>query len=121
MRLDVRFSGWRHRGDGRGARRTAQRPDVLVATLTPPDPSAATAAAALRTPELRDLAGIVKIHADYDRCEGNGLCVALAPAYFSLNQQGLLSVQRTLVDDSDVKAVDLAVTTCPVEALRLER
>lgn len=63
----------------------------------------------------------MRIHVEYDVCEGNGLCAAIAPAHFSLDRGGLLSVRDAEVGDDDAAAVELAVATCPVEALRLER
>lgn len=62
----------------------------------------------------------MKIIADYDRCEGHGLCVDQASAIFDLDDSGDLVHH---FEGSDVPA-DLeasarrAVDACPVAALR---
>ena len=62
----------------------------------------------------------MKIIADYDRCEGHGLCVDQAPDVFDLDDEGDLVHH---FDDRDVPsaledAALRAVDSCPVAALR---
>ena len=62
----------------------------------------------------------MKIVAEYDRCEGHGLCAEQAPAVFDLDDEGDLVHH---FDGQDLPA-DLetdgqrAIDSCPVAALR---
>ena len=62
----------------------------------------------------------MKVHADRDRCEGLGMCEAMAPDLFEVGDDGRVDV----LDDSpaaDLRAhVTAAVDACPVSALRLQ-
>ncbi|MDR6117342.1 ferredoxin [Aeromicrobium sp. SORGH_AS981] len=62
----------------------------------------------------------MRIIADYDRCEGHGLCVDQAPDVFDLDDDGELVHH---LEDQDVpaaleEAAGRAVDSCPVAALR---
>ena len=62
----------------------------------------------------------MKIIADYDRCEGHGLCADQAPDVFDLDDEGDLVHH---FEDQDVPtsleaAAVRAVDSCPVAALR---
>lgn len=62
----------------------------------------------------------MKITADYDRCEGHGLCVEAAPRIFDLDDDGELVHHYADQDlpselEADGRA---AVDVCPVAALR---
>lgn len=62
----------------------------------------------------------MRITADYDRCEGHGLCVEQAPEIFDLDDEGEL-VHRFDGVDVPVELHDAAgraVDSCPVAALR---
>jgi ferredoxin len=62
----------------------------------------------------------MKIVADYDKCEGLGMCEAMAPEFFEVQDEGQVGV---LDDDPDEEhRVDLtaAVDACPVLALSLK-
>ncbi|WP_329343497.1 ferredoxin [Streptomyces sp. NBC_01352] len=62
----------------------------------------------------------MRILADLHRCEGLGMCEAMADRYFEVGDDG----QVLLLDDhpreQDRQLVDSAVKSCPVSALRLE-
>lgn len=59
----------------------------------------------------------MRITADRTRCEGHGMCEALAPNLFRVADDGIVEPTTDPIDDSDL--VQLAVDSCPVEALRL--
>jgi ferredoxin len=64
----------------------------------------------------------MKITVDYDRCEGHGVCAAVAPDLFRLDDHGDLVLLAT---DGRVPAgqrdpATNSVLTCPVGALRME-
>lgn len=61
----------------------------------------------------------MRIEIDRNRCEGHGLCEAVAPAYFSLDDDGKLTILAEDVSDGDEALVRDAVNACPVAALRL--
>ncbi|WP_029113199.1 ferredoxin [Mycobacterium sp. URHB0044] len=64
----------------------------------------------------------MKVIADYDRCEGHGLCTHQAPEIFELDDGGDL-VHRFEAADLPANqrdAASSAVAACPVAALRLE-
>jgi ferredoxin len=63
----------------------------------------------------------VQVIADYDRCEGHGLCEEQAPQIFQLDDEGDL-IHR--FDGQDVpgelaEAAGRAAGVCPVAALRV--
>jgi ferredoxin len=63
----------------------------------------------------------MQVIADYDRCEGHGLCVDQAPDVFELDDEGDLVHH---FDGTDLPAAHeasgrRAVDSCPVAALRL--
>jgi ferredoxin len=59
----------------------------------------------------------MRIDVDRDVCQGNGVCVVIAPDYFDLNEEGIVHL---LVGDipADSRIVATAVDSCPVQALR---
>lgn len=61
----------------------------------------------------------MKIVADYDVCEGLGMCESMAHEFFELDDD-----QMHILDDSPPEErrgeVEAAVASCPVQALRLE-
>lgn len=59
----------------------------------------------------------MRITADRTRCEGHGMCEALAPNLFRVGDDGIVEPTADDIDDSDL--IQLAVDSCPVEALRL--
>lgn len=63
----------------------------------------------------------MKIVMDWDRCEGNGMCVRAAPKAFALDDKDMLQV----LVEGDVPAeleesVRVAAKRCPKRAITLE-
>lgn len=61
------------------------------------------------------------IKADLALCEGYANCVIAAPDRFDLDDEGMVVLLAADVPDDKVAAVEAAVRSCPVSALRLER
>ncbi|MFI6042645.1 ferredoxin [Nocardia sp. NPDC051321] len=59
----------------------------------------------------------MRITADRTRCEGHGMCEALAPNLFRVGDDGIVEPPTDTVGDNDL--LQLVVDSCPVEALRL--
>lgn len=62
----------------------------------------------------------MRIEVDRDRCEGHAMCEAVAPAFFSVDDEGTLIVLQEDVPDGAEPVVKSATLGCPVAALRLE-
>ncbi|GAA5050465.1 ferredoxin [Nocardia callitridis] len=60
----------------------------------------------------------MRIEADRARCEGHGMCEALAPGWFQLDDAGIVQAPSDPVD-SDAELAALIIDSCPVQALRL--
>lgn len=62
----------------------------------------------------------MKIAADYDRCEGHGLCVEQAPDLFDLDDDGELihHYEGRDVPIASEAVGRSAIDSCPVAALR---
>lgn len=56
---------------------------------------------------------------DRDRCEGLGMCEAMADDYFQLDDDDHMTVLREHPDPADRDRIHAAVEACPVMALRL--
>ena len=62
---------------------------------------------------------LMKVEVERTRCEGHAMCEAVAPAYFSVDEDGVLTILAEEVPESEKYQVDSAVLSCPVAALRL--
>lgn len=62
----------------------------------------------------------MRIVLDEEACEANGLCEAIAPEVFELDDDDRLRIIRTSVGGSGLEDVERAVASCPRAALRLE-
>ncbi|WP_067848456.1 ferredoxin [Nocardia lijiangensis] len=60
----------------------------------------------------------MRLAADRGRCEGHGMCEALAPALFRVGADGVVEPPAESVSPADAEVVALAVDSCPVQALR---
>ena len=60
-----------------------------------------------------------KINVDFDLCESNALCEALAPSHFEIDDDDYLQVLSEDVEEKDLAAVEQAVAACPRSALSL--
>jgi len=62
----------------------------------------------------------MKVRVDRDRCDGNGVCMGIAPEVFDVDDNQYLHIAETIPDDPDLRArVRIAVTSCPILALKL--
>jgi ferredoxin len=62
----------------------------------------------------------VKIEVDPETCIGNGMCCALAPAFFELNFEGELTILKDDPADAHRAEVEDAAASCPVGAIKIE-
>jgi ferredoxin len=61
----------------------------------------------------------MRIHVDRDRCEGLGMCEAMASDFFELDDDEVMHLLDETPDESARGHVHSAVQACPVLALRL--
>ena len=61
----------------------------------------------------------MKIKVDYDLCESNALCEALAPTHFQIDDDDFLQVIDENVSADDLDAVQQAVAACPKSAISI--
>ena len=61
----------------------------------------------------------MRIEVDRDKCEGLGMCEAMAVDYFEVQPEGLVKVLVAQPAPDDVEDVRAAVESCPVMALKL--
>jgi ferredoxin len=62
-----------------------------------------------------------RIAVDWTRCDGHGLCAALRPERFALDEWGFPLLRDADVRPADEPGVRALVSACPALALRLER
>ena len=60
------------------------------------------------------------VKADLGLCHGYANCIMAAGDYFDLDDDGVVILLRTEVDEADRKRVTEAANSCPVSALRVE-
>lgn len=61
----------------------------------------------------------MKIVADYDKCEGLGMCQSMAHDYFELDDDDNMHILNDSPPESERDHVNAAVQSCPVLALTL--
>ena len=61
----------------------------------------------------------MKVQVDYDLCESNGLCEALAPEVFWLDDNDDLQLHQEEVGPDEEAHVRRAVAACPTQAISL--
>lgn len=61
----------------------------------------------------------MKVKVDFDLCESNAMCEALAPEVFELDDDDYLVVKKEEVGPADLDAVRRAVASCPRAAISL--
>ena len=59
----------------------------------------------------------MKIKVDFDLCESNALCEALAPANFQIDDDDFLQIIDDQVTDENRDVVMQAVAACPKSAI----
>ncbi len=62
---------------------------------------------------------MARIDVDWDLCESNGLCEAMAPDVFALDDEDLLQIEDPTVTDDNRERVERAVAACPKAALSI--
>ena len=53
-------------------------------------------------------------------CQGHGVCESEAPEVFEVVEKGTVTVLQEAPDESERKAVEMAVRYCPTHALTIE-
>lgn len=61
----------------------------------------------------------MRIKVDFDLCESNGLCEAMAPDVFELDDDDFLQLHTEQTTADNVDAVNQAVAACPRAAISL--
>ncbi|GAA2431868.1 ferredoxin [Actinomadura vinacea] len=59
----------------------------------------------------------MKVAVDDDRCRGHGICCALCPEVFTLNDDGYTTVEDPEVPAEHEEAVRAAADQCPERAI----
>jgi ferredoxin len=62
----------------------------------------------------------MKIKVDYDLCESNALCEAMAPEVFEVDDDDNLQLKTDETTDANLENVKRAVAACPRAAISLE-
>ena len=62
---------------------------------------------------------MARVEADYDLCESNALCEAVAPDVFRLDDNDDLQIDDPTVTDENRSRIDQAVASCPKAALTI--
>jgi ferredoxin len=61
----------------------------------------------------------MKVKVDFDLCESNALCEAIAPDVFQLDDDDFLEVLDDQVTDENRDRVERAVASCPRAAISI--
>ena len=59
----------------------------------------------------------MRVEVDRDRCEGNAVCVGIAPDLFDLDDEDYAVVTADPVPDGQVGLAEQAIAECPRAAL----
>lgn len=62
----------------------------------------------------------MRIVVDRDKCEGLGMCEAMAHEFFELNDDEVMQVLDESPVEEHRKQLSAAVSSCPMQALTLE-
>ncbi|TXL60757.1 ferredoxin [Aeromicrobium terrae] len=62
---------------------------------------------------------MARVVADYDLCESNALCEAVAPDVFRLDDDDFLQIDDGTVTDENRARIEQAVASCPKAALKI--
>ncbi|MFT4124813.1 MAG: ferredoxin [Gordonia sp. (in: high G+C Gram-positive bacteria)] len=62
----------------------------------------------------------MRIKADFDLCESNGICVGMAPDVFDLDDDDYLVILADGVPSERAEELRQVVASCPKSALSLE-
>ena len=61
----------------------------------------------------------MRVEVDKETCIGCGVCVALAPKYFKLGEDGKSEVIKPEVDPGDEDTVRTAAQSCPTGSIKI--
>jgi ferredoxin len=61
----------------------------------------------------------MKVQVDFDLCESNALCEAIAPATFEIDDDDFLQILDDKVTDENRDAIERAVASCPKSAISI--
>ena len=62
----------------------------------------------------------MKVVVDYDLCESNAVCMAIAPQVFEVRDDDFLYVLQEEPDESLRSKMEEAVSRCPKQAISIE-
>jgi ferredoxin len=62
---------------------------------------------------------MAKVSVDWDLCESNGICEAMAPDVFQLDDDDMLQIEDPSVTDENRERVERAVAGCPKSAISI--
>ena len=62
----------------------------------------------------------MKVKVDYDLCESNALCEAIAPETFEVDDDDKLQLLDDRVTDDNRARIEQAVVSCPRSALSID-
>lgn len=62
----------------------------------------------------------MKVKVDFDLCESNAMCEAIAPDVFEVDDDDFLQLRKEEIGPEDVESVRRAVASCPRSAISLE-
>ena len=60
-----------------------------------------------------------KIKVDFDLCESNAMCEALAPDHFQVDDDDFLQILDETVTDENQALIEQAVAVCPKSAISI--
>jgi len=60
---------------------------------------------------------MIRVEIERTTCSGFGTCMVIADSIFDLDDEGLVVLKRTLVDDGDLDAVRQAAYDCPTDSI----
>lgn len=62
---------------------------------------------------------MARVEVDFDLCESNALCEAMAPDVFEIDDDDFLQVEDPTVTDENRARIERAVAACPRAALSI--
>ncbi len=62
----------------------------------------------------------MKVHVDKETCIGCGVCVAIAPKYFKIGDDGKSEAIKEEVESGDEELVRTAAQSCPTGSIKIE-
>lgn len=62
-----------------------------------------------------------RVVCDYDLCESNALCEAVAPEVFRIDDDDFLQIDNPRVTDDNRAKIEQAVAACPKSALSIQK